>query len=69
MEKEINILINKLLKEGNDIDAIQETFFKVVNRSETKPKVKKTKKNRKKICRPVLLISDSSCDDFDNINN
>ena len=29
----------------------------------------KPKKSRKKICRPVLLISDSSCDEFEKRDN
>tara|TARA_Y100000389_G_C17077122_1_gene324847 strand:+ start:36 stop:245 length:210 start_codon:yes stop_codon:yes gene_type:complete len=69
MEKELETIVKKYLKQGSKIDNIQEVFSKIVNKIENKPTLKKTKKNRKKICRPVLLISDSSCDDFDNINN
>lgn len=65
MEKEIDSLVSKYLKEGKNIDNIQELFFKVINKYNKKLSTKKTKKNRKKICRPVLLISDSSCDEFD----
>jgi hypothetical protein len=66
MEKEIDNIIKKFVNDGKTIDSIQEIFFKVVGKYEKR--VYKTKKNKKKICRPVLLISDSSCDEFDNIS-
>ena len=70
MEIDIQNIVKKYLEKGENIDTIQEVFFKTVNKY-NKPhtrtnKTKKTKKNNKKICRPVLLISDSSCDEFEN---
>tara|TARA_B100001027_G_C16253801_1_gene325830 strand:+ start:1486 stop:1695 length:210 start_codon:yes stop_codon:yes gene_type:complete len=69
MEKEFDSIVKKYLKEGKDIDSIQEAFLKVLNKNDKKPSLKKTKKNRKRICRPVMLISDSSCDEFEIRNN
>lgn len=69
MEKEFDSIVKKYLKEGKDIDSIQEAFLKVSNKNDKKPSLKKTKKNRKRICRPVMLISDSSCDEFEIRNN
>ena len=69
MEKEFDSIVKKYLKEGKDIDNIQEVFFKVLSKNDKKPSLKKTKKNRKRICRPVMLISDSSCDEFEIRNN
>lgn len=69
MEIDIQNIVKKYLDEGENIDTIQEAFFKTVNKynkPHTRIKKKKTKKNNKKICRPVLLISDSSCDEFEN---
>tara|TARA_B110000114_G_C14914945_1_gene326114 strand:- start:2 stop:214 length:213 start_codon:yes stop_codon:yes gene_type:complete len=68
MEDEINLLVKKYLNKNKNIDSIHEIFLKIFNKYEKNPPKKKTKKNRVKICRPVLLISDSSCDDFENIN-
>lgn len=65
MEKDIDCVIKKYLKQGVNIETLQESFFKVVNKYEKKRPACKTKKSRKKICRPVLLISDSSCDEFE----
>ena len=66
MEKEIKILVTKYIKEGYSIDKINETFIevsnKVVHKKTEKTKTKKTRK-KKKICRPVLFISDSSADE------
>ena len=69
MDKEFDLLVKKYLKEGNDIDNIQETFTNALNKNSKKLSTKKTKKNRKRICRPVLLISDSSCDEFETREN
>ena len=66
MELEFDNIIKKYTNNGNTIDSIQEIFLKVAIKYEKKY-YKKTKKNRKKFCRPVLLISDSSQDEFDNI--
>ena len=68
MEDEINLLVKKYLNKNKNIDSIREIFIKIFNKYEKNQPKKKTKKNRVKICRPVLLISDSSCDDFENIN-
>ena len=63
MEKEIKILVTKYIKEGYSIDKINETFIEVSNKVvHKKTKTKKTRK-KKKICRPVLFISDSSADE------
>ena len=69
MDKDFDLLIKKYVKEGYDLDSIQESFFKNLNKQTNikRNKKQKTKKNRKKICRPVMLISDSSCDEFENI--
>ncbi len=67
MDKDFELLVKKYLKEGNDINIIQETFDKMITKNSKNLSTKKTKKNRKRICRPVLLISDSSCDEFETI--
>jgi hypothetical protein len=67
MDKDFDLLVKKYLKEGNDINIIQETFDKMITKNSKNLSTKKTKKNRKRICRPVLLISDSSCDEFETI--
>ena len=61
MENKIEGLINSLISEGNNINDIRAIFNKTINRN-IKTCEKKTKK--KKICRPVFIISDSSCDEF-----
>jgi hypothetical protein len=67
MEIDIQNIIKKYLDKGENIDTIQEAFFKTINKyNKHHTRTKKTKKNNKKICRPVLLISDSSCDEFEN---
>lgn len=68
MENEINLLVTKYLNKNTNIESVREVFLNIINKYEKNPPKKKTKKNRKNICRPVLLISDSSCDDFENIN-
>ena len=66
MEIEIQNIVKKYLEKGENIDTIQEAFFKTLNKyNKPHTRTKKTKKNNKKICRPVLLISDSSCDEFE----
>ena len=69
MEKDFDIIVKKYIKEGKEIDNIQEIFFKLLNKNDKKPNLKRTKKNRKRVCRPVLLISDSSCDEFEKREN
>lgn len=66
MKNKIEKLIKECLEDGNDIDSINEVFMNVVLNYKLRverPLKKKIKKS-KKVCRPVLLISDSSCDDF-----
>jgi hypothetical protein len=66
MEKKIEICINQLIKEGYKTQDISAIFNRKLNRqinlTSSNKKPKKTKK--KKICRSVLVISDSSCDEF-----
>ena len=69
MDKDIDLVIKRYLKQGYSIETLQESFFKVANKYEKKKPTCKTKKSRKKICRPVLLISDSSCDEFEKREN
>lgn len=70
MIEKIEEIINDGIKNGYDIDSIHEMFLETINKYSNIngryiQKTKKTKKARaKKICRPVLLISDSSCDEF-----
>jgi len=70
MIAKIEEIINEGIKDGYDIDSIHEMFLETINKYSNIngryiQKNKKTKKARpKKICRPVLLISDSSCDEF-----
>ena len=69
MDKDIDFVIKRYLNQGYSIETLQESFFKVVNKYEKKKPTGKPKKSRKKICRPVLLISDSSCDEFEKRDN
>jgi hypothetical protein len=68
MIEKIEQVIFDGLKEGYDLDTIHEYFMQAINKhSPRNTYTKKTKKKQrkpKKICRPVLLISDSSCDEF-----
>ena len=73
MIEKIEEIINDGIKNGYDIDSIHEMFLETINKYSNIngryiQKTKKTKKTKKvpakKICRPVLLISDSSCDEF-----
>jgi len=63
MIEKIEEMINNGIRDGYDIDTIHEMFLEVISKRETR-KPSKTKKKTKKICRPALLISDSSCDEF-----
>ena len=64
MENKIEELIKNLISEGNTINDIRLIFNKSINFN-IKTCEKKTKKTKKKkICRPVFIISDSSCDEF-----
>lgn len=65
MKNKIEKLIKECLEDGNDIDSINEVFMNAVLKYKLRVErpLKKIKKS-KKVCRPVLLISDSSCDDF-----
>jgi hypothetical protein len=62
MIEKIEEIINNGIRDGYDIDTISKLFLQAIDTH--KPHPRKTKKT-KKICRPVLLISDSSCDDFE----
>ena len=65
MKNKIEKLIKECLEDGNDIDSINEVFMNAVLKYKLRVErpFKKIKKS-KKVCRPVLIISDSSCDDF-----
>ena len=71
MIEKIEEVILDGLKEGYDLDTIHEYFMQTINKYSQRNTYTKKKKQRKpkKICRPVLLISDSSCDEFSGITN
>ena len=61
---ELKTLIDKYLSEGISINRIKKEFLEVLNEKETIYSNKKKKKKPKRdICRPVMFISDSSCDE------
>ena len=61
---ELKTLIDKYLSEGISINRIKKEFLAVLNEKETIYSNKKKKKKPKRdICRPVMFISDSSCDE------
>jgi len=66
MDNKIELFINQLINEGNAVQDISALFNKKINRLNKKNSLKKTTKKtkKKKICRPVFIISDSSCDEF-----
>ena len=58
---ELKTLIDKYIAEGESINKIKKEFLLIINNH---TKVKKPKKAKKReICRPVMFISDSSCDE------
>lgn len=58
--------VRRLIKKGKDsgilVEDIKKIFEEEVDMVETRKNLRK--KTRKRICRPVLMISDSSCDDM-----
>ena len=65
MDKEIKCRLALIIKEsiGNGVKEgeLFEEFNKILRKYSLKPKNKRIRK--KLICRPALMISDSSCDD------
>lgn len=61
--------IRRLIKKGRDnnllIEDIKKIFEDELDNVETTTR-KKSRKKTKKICRPVMMISDSSCDEMPN---
>ena len=61
---ELKTLIEKYVSEGISINRIKKEFLAIVNEKETVYSNKKKKrKPKREICRPVMFISDSSCDE------
>ena len=62
--------LRRLLKKGKNseisIEEIKKIFEGEIANMDRQMKPKKTRK--KKICRPVMMISDSSCDEIDQID-
>ena len=58
--------VRRLIKKGKDsgilVEDIKKIFEEEVETVESRKNLRK--KTRKKICRPVLMISDSSCDEM-----
>ena len=61
ISKEILDLVTRYRKEGVSVEHIHNLFSDIINNID---KPKRSKKKTKKICRPVLFISDSSCDEI-----
>ena len=59
---ELKTLIEKYISEGKSIPKIKKEFLDIIN-EHTKVKKKSRKPRKREICRPVLFISDSSCDE------
>ena len=61
---ELKTLIEKYVSEGISINRIKKEFLAIINEKETVYSNKKKKrKPKREICRPVMFISDSSCDE------
>jgi len=61
---ELKTLIEKYVSEGISINRIKKEVLEIVNEKETVYSNKKKKrKPKREICRPVMFISDSSCDE------
>ena len=61
---ELKTLVEKYVSEGISINRIKKEFLEIVNEKETiKSDKKKKRKPKREICRPVMFISDSSCDE------
>ena len=59
---ELKTLIEKYISEGVNVDNIKKEFLIIINEhKKAKPKAKR--KRKREICRPVMFISDSSCDE------
>ena len=59
---ELKTLIEKYISEGVAIDNIKKEFLIIINEHK-KAKTTKKRKRKREICRPVMFISDSSCDE------
>ena len=59
---ELKSLIEKYISEGVNVDNIKKEFLIIINEHK-KAKPKGKKKRKREICRPVMFISDSSCDE------
>ena len=55
-------IIDKYIEKGITTDLLFNEFSLIISKLEKKKN--KTKKKTKKACRPVLFISDSSCDEI-----
>ena len=64
--QKFKVSMRRLIKKGKDADILIENIKKIFEEEiETAVSHKNLrKKTRKKICRPVLMISDSSCDEM-----
>ena len=58
--------VRRLIKKGTDSGFLVEDIKKIFEEEGDMVATRKNlrKKTRKKICRPVLMISDSSCDEI-----
>ena len=61
---ELKTLIERYVSEGIAVNRIKKEFLAILKEHDSKPTNKKKKrKPKKEICRPVMFISDSSCDE------
>ena len=61
---ELKTLIDKYVSEGITINRVKKEFLSILKEHESKATTKKKKrKPKREICRPVMFISDSSCDE------
>ena len=63
---ELKTLIDKYISEGFTINRVKKEFLSILKEHESKVTTEKKKRKRKRkreICRPVMFISDSSCDE------
>ena len=65
MDKETKVILESFIKEvinrGVKEGELFEEFNKILSKHVERPKGKKYR--RKAVCRPVMMISDSSCDE------
>tara|TARA_Y100000591_G_scaffold332395_1_gene369526 strand:+ start:435 stop:626 length:192 start_codon:yes stop_codon:yes gene_type:complete len=59
---ELKTLIEKYISQGVAIDSIKKEFLIIINEHK-KAKTNTKRKRKREICRPVMFISDSSCDE------